>query len=410
MRLCRRIKDYRFAFMKNTVVCLFILSGVISAFAFAELYLYLTGYTYKPHTFIFQSKEFYQDGDYTNFFTLDPWEIFRPRPNATIVPRYWQTDAYGFRYNPAHNQYSHAAKTILVIGDSYAYGHGVSDTEAWPVKLESSFRENGGDVYIYNAAVPATGTDMQYVRLHKLVNTLKPTSVVWSISFNDMKESNLACLFKKQPDNSYRYIPGFLNIAYINAFMEKLLPKWFIRTRVGNLVTTLSVSGNDLATFGCTQNIPDTALQPIYFDKLTYLLSQTKRRLDAQKISFYVVLAPAQLYFDPSYDNNSYFIQFLHQFTQAFELAHVRYIDLNGALALNVARDIYAYRTGSSGQLTSIDSSRALGASAPQESNMSDIPHRLFLDEGSSSYGGWHLNSEGNDMIAKLLMQSGQIY
>lgn len=75
---------------------LFVVSSIASLLII-EFYLAVTNYQFRPHNWIFQNTEFYQDSSYYNFFTLDRVELFVPCSNTLVSAEYWQTDQAGFR-------------------------------------------------------------------------------------------------------------------------------------------------------------------------------------------------------------------------------------------------------------------------------------------------------------------------
>jgi lysophospholipase L1-like esterase len=368
-----------------------------------EGYLSAIQYQLRPHSWIFQNEEFIQEGDYRSFFTLDADEIFIPRKNTVIVPDYWGTDEYGFRLNPAHSIRKDGAG-ILVIGDSYAYGHGVSDREAWPAVLEDQLNIGGIHALVYNAAVPATGTDQQFIRLRRLASQLHPKIVLWMISFNDMADSNLSCLFTER-NGRYVQLPAIMNVAYVNAFATKLLPVWFVKTRIGNAMTTVSIRGRDLYTIGCSQDVSDEKLALTYFDKLKYLLMKTQSYGNEQGYQLLVLFAPAQTYLDQNFANTDYEIEFQQKFIDTFKASGVQYLHLDSEIARQHDPKLYAERTRREiAAGTGVPSvfgaiTTGTGSGAPSNLNL-----RLFLNETVfNEYGGWHLNAEGNGVIAEII-------
>lgn len=380
----------------STSLCL-----VIIDFALPKL-----GYKRRDYGWIFSNEEFVVNGEFRTFFTLDKDEIFIPRKNSILVKDYWETDENGFRFNPNHTNHREEFEKIIIIGDSYAYGHGVSHEGAWSSLVEKNISKNKEEVIIYNAACPASSTDQQYVRLQKLVSKFDPKIVIWMISFNDMVETNLACLFKKTKTGGYKQVPGFFNIAYINAFFIKHLPKRFVLSNIGNLFFTQTPYGKDLYTFGCTKNIEDTSLIPFYFEKLEYLLHKAKLDLDSQGIQLLVVLAPSQLFFDNKYDNLAFEIKFLDYFRNAFDSAGVDYLDLNFEIAKIADSQLYANRIQENYLALKNNKPSILGMSTGFNKIKEGLNISLYLDESRDfAYGGWHLNSKGNQLMADIIIK-----
>jgi len=367
-----------------------------------ETYLRKHNYVPRSHSWIFQNEEFIQETAYKNFSTLDSSELFIPRKNTVIVPGYWETDENGFRKNPNHTQTVYGQK-VLVIGDSYAYGHGVSHEEAWPAVLEKRLNESGQRTIVYNAAVPASGSDQQFVRLSRLAKKIQPDMVIWSVSFNDMVDSNTMCLFRKSSTGYYVRFPAVANIAYINAFLTKHFPQWFVNSRVGNALTTLAIHGKDVFTIGCTQDITDAELIPIYFDKLSHFLSRVNYLAETLHFRLIILLQPSQMYLDNTRDNESYEITFLQNFVRAFRSAQVPYLDLNSEIVRLYDTSLFLARTNQTlAKLSDLD---ILGESFDVEdtTNSANLNYSLYIQEQFVDYGGWHLNGFGNQIIADIV-------
>lgn len=374
---------------------LFILSVVFSL-CIAEMYLFVTKYQIRDHSWIFSNEEFVQNGSYRNFFTLDRAAIFKPRPNTSIIPDHWETDGQGFRLNPAHVNMKTPTHRILVIGDSFAYGHNVTHEEAWAALLEKSLRGLGHDVIIDNAGVPAYGTDQEFIRLENKIKLQHYDFVIWMVSFNDMTESNESCLFRKDGSSGeYTQVPAFLNVAYINAFLTKFLPNWFTtKTRLGNYLTTTTYKEKDLFTLGCSKIAPDDMLTKPYFMKLSYFLAKAKSNLEKNDTQLLVVLGPSQSYFDQKFTNDSYEIHFLSYFIDAFKKSGVQFTDINSEIVSKLSHSLSQFR-GIQPQAKDKD-----------HLDQNKLSYDLFLDEGAETgYGGRHMNVRGNEEIEQVLFE-----
>jgi lysophospholipase L1-like esterase len=53
-------------------------------------------------------------------------------------------------------------RRVLAIGDSFTFGHGVGDDEAYPAVLAARLRARHGDVTVLNGGVPGYSTDQAY--------------------------------------------------------------------------------------------------------------------------------------------------------------------------------------------------------------------------------------------------------
>ena len=65
-------------------------------------------------------------------------------------------------------------RRIVVVGDSFTFGHGVEAAEAWPARLQALLP----DTEVVNLAVTGYGTDQQLLRLEKRGLAYKPDVVI----------------------------------------------------------------------------------------------------------------------------------------------------------------------------------------------------------------------------------------
>lgn len=83
-------------------------------------------------------------------------------------------------------QKSRAQPIILAIGDSLTFGHGVSDKDSWPKKLEAKLAKDGfKSIKIVNAGVSGatTASGMQTLRFH--LRRKKPDLIIYALGAND---------------------------------------------------------------------------------------------------------------------------------------------------------------------------------------------------------------------------------
>jgi lysophospholipase L1-like esterase len=86
---------------------------------------------------------------------------------------------------------SDGARRVLLLGDSQAFGFGVSDDETVAVLLENSLnRVHGEDVVVQNAGVPGYGTVDQLNFLRSRIEELRPDLVIVQfLPVNDFDEN-----------------------------------------------------------------------------------------------------------------------------------------------------------------------------------------------------------------------------
>ncbi|MBC7952377.1 MAG: hypothetical protein H7Z12_11245 [Rhodospirillaceae bacterium] len=76
---------------------------------------------------------------------------------------------------------------VKVLGDSQTFGHGLSDDESWPNRLQEALSARGINAKVENLGVPAINVDQYVVRLRNIAGELHPGDVVVvGISWNDL--------------------------------------------------------------------------------------------------------------------------------------------------------------------------------------------------------------------------------
>ncbi len=76
---------------------------------------------------------------------------------------------------------------VLAVGDSFAYGVFVSDTETWPAYLERNLGKR-----VINAGVPGYGVDQIYLRAETLIKKYRPRVLIYSFISNDIWRANFS--------------------------------------------------------------------------------------------------------------------------------------------------------------------------------------------------------------------------
>jgi lysophospholipase L1-like esterase len=105
------------------------------------------------------------------------------RVDFTNVPA--TADASGARVVPAAP--AEAPHRLLVIGDSQTFGHGLSDEDSWPNRLQESLNRRDQGVKVANLAIPAINIDQYLARVRVLAPSLRPTdTILIGMSWNDL--------------------------------------------------------------------------------------------------------------------------------------------------------------------------------------------------------------------------------
>lgn len=112
-------------------------------------------------------------------FILDSQLIYRLKPNATYK---WTTNEFtetssvnliGLR-GTFKKDYENTYK-IIMVGDSFTYGHGLTDEQTIPFLLESILNESSkSSTTVFNAGVPGYSPDQIFVSAKKYIPLVKP--------------------------------------------------------------------------------------------------------------------------------------------------------------------------------------------------------------------------------------------
>ncbi|MEM6794313.1 MAG: GDSL-type esterase/lipase family protein [Acidobacteriota bacterium] len=122
-----------------------------------------------------------EGGGGLTFFTHDPelgWDLVPGTRDAFATPEFDTEIAItseGLRaprvFGPATPP---GVRRVVVLGDSFTFGHGVEVDQAWPALLDDA-RE---DLEIVNLAVTGYGTDQQLLRFERRLEDFQPDAVI----------------------------------------------------------------------------------------------------------------------------------------------------------------------------------------------------------------------------------------
>jgi hypothetical protein len=114
----------------------------------------------------------------------------RGRKTPPEGPSYdFSHDSYGFRGAKEYRG-PKTAPRVLFLGDSYTYGVGVNDDQAFPHQVEAILNAKGYAAEMINAGNPGKGTDYELKLLQTLGPALKPDLVVVCFYWNDFSDNN----------------------------------------------------------------------------------------------------------------------------------------------------------------------------------------------------------------------------
>lgn len=363
------IVTHRFL-LKRLVLFTFSLATAVFTLVSLEIGLGVSRYQKRPLAWGWAT------GEDNRLFSVDDQLIYRMRSSVddhSPEDLFWASDQFGFRLNPDHLQGRDEASEeieIVMLGDSFTYGHGVEHQETIPFLLERNLREYGLTVIVHNAGVPGYGPDQEFVYLRdRILPKHHPDTVVWNLTTNDMYDSHYGCLFVPK-GGEFEQVNGKRNTLYWLGLVMNSVPKIVRRSDSFNLVLS---SLPQRLTIGCSGDYEQYS--SVYFSKLTYLVSEMKRLASEQGFSLLITLMPFQRYFDSDKMSES---------ARHFEETIADAVRTGGVEPILLSSEI------SRGSV--------LGAADDR------LSRSLFIDESpQEKYGRWHLNANGNEATAAAL-------
>lgn len=312
------------------------------------------------------------------------------KPNANLSGYLDWVDAHGFRKNPSPRETTQAL-SIVMVGDSFTFGEGVKNNEAYPFQVEKLLQEKRVDVAIHNGGVAGYGADQEFVYIKDYIIPLyHPSIIVWNFNINDIVDSNEACLFSKNYATSYTQLPAWRNTLFLSGFIIQHSPTWLRQAALFDLALRLPsiITHKDRYTLGCTlpERTTHDKLTSSLVDKLRYFLSQAQLLARTNNIQIVTTLVPFQLYFDSAISNQDggdYF-----KLRSVLKSSGLIFIDTNELIAKQRQSSLL---TKKSSEVENVlgDSDKSLAES-------------LFLID-NWDYGWRHLNVVGNMVLASVV-------
>lgn len=126
-------------------------------------------------------------------------------------------DSAGRRVVPAAP--AEAPRRLFVLGDSQTFGHGVSDRDSWPNRLQERLNRRGLAVKVLNYAIPGTNIGHYKTQADHLAAELTPAdTVLVGVTWNDMITPDPPLNEgSRQPPPDMRVVEGMLVSAGADA-------------------------------------------------------------------------------------------------------------------------------------------------------------------------------------------------
>lgn len=336
--------------MQKGVLFFFTISSLIVSILLIELFLNITKYQPKKIFWMWTSGNTEE-----SWFTLDAKKIWSPREKV-------------FTKKLTNNVVSSEKNfKILLIGDSFIFGHGVKNSQTVGAYLQKFYPDK---ITILNAGALGYGIDQEYIFLKKtLIPSLKPDLIVWSINQNDFYDTKHRTLFILFRDKLVRF-PAFFHGIYIQGLINTTIGKKFPKSLLLNILS-YNLQGMNPAALLQKQS------DQIVINKIKIMVKKIKAD---HGISVVVAQTPNQFYFsilrdthqDLSKNNRRYLNELGKELTYYFD-----------------ANDVIKENLNSPFEWTGFQN--------------------LFLNETEFPFGFKHLSPEGNYQYAKSIYQNIEV-
>ena len=362
------------------------ISSVLISLFFIELYLQHTQYQKKPllvdvtrpfllRTYPHDSQLIYNQKYFPNNHLpaeIDPKEKLHFRPD--------------FRRN---DDVTSETYTILMIGDSFTFGHNVSDPDTYPSKVEELLNTWGYNVNVYNAGVSGYGTDQQYLYIQRILKFTQPNLVVINLHENDIYDSNDNCLFQIKESGTLTQVTGVTSNMFLESVISKYTPTLVRNTDVFNLLLSGINKNNFRVNYSCTKPEVNTQLM---LKKMKTLITQLEKELQPNS-DLLLVLVPTETYIDLNYPNDLFRVSDRRHMTS--ELYPLQIIDAGATIAQSLDPSIFRVREGAVPEQER--------ENLASQSSLSLMMFNDHISEPESEKGLRHLSPHGNLLFADLI-------
>jgi lysophospholipase L1-like esterase len=181
---------------------------------------------------------------------------------------------------------------ILVLGDSYTFGHGVEMEESYPKILEKKLNKNADRLFrVINAGMPGAGQEWHYNFLTRFLKRYPPPDLVIDGFFvNDIRERVNDVIIENgwvaERDKKYK-IP----------FEKKLREKSYLYWLFKNIYNRFSMEAKREGYLKCLSSylVDYPGVLKAQWDYNEQCLEQIYRKLDSLNIPLFLLYIPARI-------------------------------------------------------------------------------------------------------------------
>jgi hypothetical protein len=383
---------------------LLLFGSVILALLLCEAYLGLTNY--QRRTIVSGGPQprderlFLPDWQVGYRFQYNPPNFLPPDAQGRPIPLHFRTDS---RLNRNLNDETF---TVLMLGDSFTYGHMVAGRNSMPGQVETKLIRAGYNVNVLNAGVSGYGTDQMYVFGLRIVKKFKPDLVVVNVHVTDVYDNNDNCLFRKV-GQQYWPVGAITHFEGLQLALVTYLPASISQSRLGNLALSHLNARINLACSIDKQSLSTEELDTLMLDKMVYLLTDLRQKLAKQDIKMMVTLGTFQAYFEPEAPEHLYHQMGLYQHLKETLEKHFEVVDVTKAI-VETKHSLLLAQESLSSTASAYPATEAAtvaeASSAGQVAGVQTISSSVFFNdaqsEPDSQLGHFHLNPYGNSIFA----------
>jgi len=238
-------------------------------------------------------KERYSAWEDHGLFRLHKQRIYTMAPDYTGI---WETAEFSVTLSsngdglrgPELRQGSPTWTRVLVLGDSFTYGHGVSNNESYPARLADLFSRHGYDVEVVNAGVNGYGTDQQHAYYTEELFLLDPDVIVLGLNWNDLVD-NIGRPLYTIADGKLLGMDATKNSLYFISNLHRQSPKWL---RSSHLFNYLLLGMRDKDLFRQLPDLDQQGLMKWSEEKIFLSLLDLKSLSEKRGSEFVVITMP----------------------------------------------------------------------------------------------------------------------
>lgn len=212
-------------------------------------------------------------------------------------------DAQGRRITTG-GSYTRAGTTVLLFGDSFTYGVGVSDDETFASRLQGLFDRAGRPFRVVNVGNPGKGTDYALRYAETMGTAARPTVMVLCFYRNDFRDNERGRVYRVAEDGSLtlRVSVGKVYVRKAGITQNEIYDWLISRSHLANVFRNLAIrygrwnqrpeEDEDTGAFSPGRTAAGSATgQRAYITGV--LLQHLARLAEATKIAVDVVYCPA---------------------------------------------------------------------------------------------------------------------